>query len=187
MRATLVVLFLLLSSVTFAQEPPFDFKGIALGSDISAARSNSKFECYEMEKRPPHRIVSGDHYCSHHYSIKGEETIAGAPIRNIYLYYYFGKLERIEIRLWARDFHQVLAALQEKYGPGSVKTETVQNRMGATFENSIYPWRRNSATLEAKKYEGDLEISSLDFETDFARQEAKRRRAGAAKKGAKDL
>lgn len=184
MRATLVILFVLLSSVTFAQETPFDFKGIALGSDISTIRNNSKFKCYDI--KVPILIPWGDQECSHH-SIKGEETIAGAPIRWIKLYYYAGKLARIRISVWARDFHQVLAALQEKYGPGSVKTEVLQNRMGATFDNSIYSWRRNSATLEAKKYDGDLKTSSVYFETDFARQEAKRRRAAAAKKGAKDL
>jgi hypothetical protein len=68
-------LFFLLSSVAFAQEPPFDFKGIALGSDISAVESSSRFSCRSTQNPIADRICS----------LKSDEkeTIAGVRIRSL--------------------------------------------------------------------------------------------------------
>jgi len=115
------------------------------------------------------------------------ETIANAPIKMILLYYYSDKLETISIAFDPKYFSEVAAALTEKYGAGSVTTEAVQNRIGATFENTIHSWRRGNTTLEATRYAGTLDMSSVFYRTDFALEEYGRRRGTTVKEKAKDL
>ncbi|HAM59574.1 MAG TPA: hypothetical protein DCQ64_30860 [Candidatus Rokubacteria bacterium] len=179
MRFAAFTLLLFLASSGYAQEPPFDFKGIALGSDISSIENTSRFSC-----RDPQSPIA-DRVCSLKFGER--ETIAGASVEVLLLYYYSGKLETISISFSAKHFSEVAAALTEKYGAGSVKTEAVQNRMGATFENKIYSWRRDNATLEAKRYSSKLDRSSVMYRTDFAQQEFARRRGTTVKEKAKDL
>ncbi len=168
MKFAVVILFFLLTSTVSAEEPPFDFKGIALGSDIASIEGTSIFSC-----RDPQSPIA-DRICSLKFGER--ETIAGAPVQVLLLYYYFGKIETISISFDSKHFSEVAAALTEKYGAGSVKTEAVQNRMGATFENKIYSWRRGNATLEAKCYSSKIDRSSVMYRSDFALQEFGRRR-----------
>lgn len=179
MRLVTFSLLLLLASPGYAQELPFDFKGIALGSDISSIENTSRFSC-----RDPQSPIA-DRVCSLKFGER--ETVAGAAVEVLLLYYYSGKLEIISISLDTKHFSEVTAALTEKYGAGNVKTEAVQNRMGATFENKIYSWRRDNATLEAKRYSSKLDRSSVIYRTDFALQEFARRQGTTVKEKAKDL
>jgi hypothetical protein len=100
---------------------------------------------------------------------------------------YYGKLESIAITFHPKFFTEVAAALVEKYGSGSVTTKTLQNRMGASFENKIYSWRRNDATLEARRYTSKLDTSSVTYATDFSLQEFARRRGTSVKEKSKDM
>ena len=156
-----------------------DFKGIALGSAIATIEDTGRFSC-----RDPGNPIA-DRICSLKFNEK--ETIAGAPIRVLALYYYSGKLESISIAFDEKHFSQVAAALAEKYGQGNMKSETLQNRMGATFENRILSWRRGEATLEAKRYSGKIDTSSVMYGSDFALQEFTRRRKTSVKDSTKDL
>lgn len=156
-----------------------EFKGIALGSDMSIVEDTGRYTC-----RDPQSPIA-DRICSLKY---GEnETIAGVPVRSIFLHYYSGKLENISITLEEGNFSQVSAALVAKYGKGHVRTETLRNRMGAAFENNIFTWRRGKATLEAKRYFGKLDVSAITYRSDFALEEFTRRRGASTKARAKDL
>jgi hypothetical protein len=179
MRVATVVLATLAFSLAFGQSEPFEFKGIGLGSDITAIESSPKFSC-----RNPDSPIA-DRICSLRYGER--ETIAGAPIGTLLLYYYDGKLQTISISLEAKHFSQVAEALKEKYGEGNSKTETIQNRMGASFENRIVTWRKPGAILEAKRFSGKIDTSSVMFRTDVAIEEFNRRRGSTAKEQAKDL
>ena len=179
MRALTIVALLCAPMSAFAQSDPFEFKGIALGSEIAAIESNPRFSC---------RIANdpiADQVCSLRFGEK--ETIAGAPIGTLLLFYYNGKLQTISISFAAKDFLQVADALKAKYGEGSAKTEAIMNRMGATFENRIVTWRKPGATAEAKRFSSKLDTSSVRFQTDAAMEEFKRRRGSTAKEQAKDL
>jgi len=175
----LVPLCIFIFSAAFAQEPSFDFKGIALGSAIAVIESDSRFTCKDSQGPLADRI------CNLKFSEK--ETIAGAPIQSAMLTYYYGKLERIGISFSENHFSGVISALVEKFGATPLKTEMVQNRMGASFENRIYSWRRNNATLLARRYSSNLERSSVDYITDFASEEFIKRKKTADKKKAGDL
>lgn len=156
-----------------------EFKGIALGSAIATIEDTGRFSC-----RDPRNPIA-DRICSLKFNER--ESIAGAPIRVLVLYYYSGKLETISIAFDEKHFSQVAAALSEKYGQGTLTSETVQNRMGATFENRILSWRRGQATLEAKRYSGKIDTSSVMYRSDFGLQEFARRRKTSVKNSSKDL
>lgn len=156
-----------------------EFKGIALGSAIATIEETGRFSC-----RDPGSPIA-DRICSLKFNER--ETIAGVPIRVLALYYYSGKLETISIAFDEKYFSQVAPALSEKYGQGTVRLEALQNRMGATFENRILSWRRGQTTLEAKRYSGKLDTSSVMYRSDFALQEFARRRKTSVKDTSKDL
>jgi hypothetical protein len=156
-----------------------EFKGIALGSAIATIEDTGRFSC-----RDPGSPIA-DRICSLKFNER--ETIAGVPIRVLALYYYSGKLETISIAFDEKYFSQVAPALSEKYGQGTVRSETLQNRMGATFENRILSWRRGQATLEVKRYSGKFDTSAVMYRSDFALQEFARRRKTSVKDTSKDL
>jgi hypothetical protein len=168
MRLLALTLHLLLALPGAAQEPPFDFQGIALGSDLASIERTSRFSCADPQSPVADRLCR---------LRPGEsETIADAPVKRLFLYYYSGKLEMISVTLDARHFVAVVADLTKKYGTGSLETETMRNLTGAAFENKIYTWRRGSATLEVQTYGRDLETSTMIYRTDFSLQEYTRRR-----------
>lgn len=166
-------------AATAESNAELEFKGIALGSAIATIEDTGRFSC-----RDPGSPIA-DRICSLKFNER--ETIAGVPIRVLALYYYSGKLETISIAFDEKYFSQVAPALSEKYGQGTVRLETLQNRMGATFENRILSWRRGQATLEAKRYSGKLDTSSVMYRSDFALQEFARRRKASVKGTSKDL
>jgi len=175
----LMPLCIFIFSMAFAQESSFDFKGIALGSPVSMIESDSRFTCKDSEG------ILADQSCMLKYN--ESETIAGAPIKTFILSYYKGNLESMRISFLEKHFTGVISALTEKYGGKEPKTETVRNRMGTSFENRIYVWKRKGATLDATRYASDLDTSSVTFRTDYALEEFARRKKAADKKKAGDL
>lgn len=175
----LVPLSIIIFSTAFAQESTFDFKGIALKSDISIIENDSRFTCKDSDG------VFADRSCS--LKFNESETIAGVSITFFMLSYYNGKLDSMSMSVLEKHFSGVISALLEKYGVTEPKTEIVRNRMGASFENRIYSWRKKGATLVATRYSADLETSSVRYRTDFALEEFGRRKKTADKKKAGDL
>ena len=167
MRLVALTLLLLFASPGSAQMSPFEFNGVALGTDLASIERTSRFSC--TESRSPVadqlcRLKSGE-----------RETIGDAPVKGLFLYFYSGKLEMISLTLEPKHFPDVVGALTKRYGTGSLETETLQNVTGGTFENKIYSWRRNKATLEAQTYGRNLEASSVIYRTDFSLEEYTRR------------
>jgi hypothetical protein len=171
-------LLALLASPGAAQEAPFDFKGIALGSDLASLERSARFSCTDPKNPVADqlcRLKSGE-----------RETLGGAPVKGFYLYYYSGKLEMISVTLDHQHFDDVIAALTRQYGAGTVESETLQNITGKTFDNKIHTWRRQSATLEAQRFGRTLDTTTLIYRTDFSLQEYARRTSSAEKDKAKD-
>lgn len=177
--ATFCFVALLHFSLAYAQGPSFDFKGIALKSSSSVIKNDSRFRCNEPKDKMYDQICFMNSSAS--------ETIAAAPIKSLMLLYYYDQLESIYITVNEKYFGDVVSALNEKYGTVEPKTEIVRNRIGNSFENRIYWWGKNGATLKADRYGSDLETSSVTFRTDFSLEEFKRRKQAADKKKAGDL
>jgi hypothetical protein len=103
------------------------------------------------------------------------------------LLFYSEKLHTIYITVASKHFDKVVAALQEKYGNVVPQTEDVQNRMGATFNNETYTWRRSDQMLRAEKYASNISSSRVTFQTDAGFEEFSRRSEAQKKANAKDL
>jgi hypothetical protein len=56
------------------------------------------------------------------------------------------------IRVSDFDFDKALTSLSAKYGDGKVEKSTIQNRMGATFEQISVVWNDGSAMLRLSKH-----------------------------------
>lgn len=59
------------------------------------------------------------------------------------------------------SFDKALSALQAKYGEGDVLKSTIQNRMGATFEQVIATWTDGATQLRLTKHASKLNEPSL--------------------------
>ena len=81
---------------------------------------------------------------------------------------------------------QVIGALTEKYGkPTRVDSSTVQNRMGAAFEQNSTRWVRRDGTIVARRYAASLDHGLAIL---FGLDEYRRATATAdPKKSSKDL
>jgi len=167
------------SQLVFADEAPYEFKGLALGSDYSQIQSDKRFACRDPQD------AKFDRFCMLKYGHK--ETIAGIPVSTVMLCYYDDKLQIITINFPSKEFSEVADALKEKYGQGTVKSEEVHNRMGATFQNETLSWSKADATLRAEKYSSKLDTSRVTFQTDYSLEEFARRNDAATKAASKDL
>ena len=172
--------FALAGSVLAA--PPaerFAFKGIELGSGIAQIAGNPKFECRSSS------APAADTICG--LRPRETETIAGVPVRSMFLFYYGGQLTSMAIHLDERHFTQVADALRAKYGGVPVQTETLRNLKGAAFENRTYAWKSASETLTAQRYAGRLDQSTIRYSADDLIRGIEARRAVVAKDPSKDL
>jgi hypothetical protein len=173
-RSAAFVLLALVSTAWAGPVEPLAFKGIALGSAITALAADPRYDCRASQSPAADRICS--------LRPQEQETIAGAPVNSLFWFYYRGRLTSISIHLDERHFNRVLAALQAKYGPGEARSEAVRNLKGASFENRIHTWRQGGGTLVAQRYAGRLDKSSLRYADEAAIRaiEAQRRSNQAA-------
>jgi hypothetical protein len=161
-----------------ADPSALEFKGIALGLDLVTIEDTGRFSCRASTNPLADRV------CGLKYGER--ETIAGAPVRTLLLYFYSDRLEMISLSFESQYFSSVTDALAQKYGSAVATSEAVQNRMGATFENRKLEWRKGKATVSARRYAADLDTSSVTYQTDFFLQEFARRRKSSTKSNAKD-
>lgn len=164
---------------TLADAEKLGFKGIELGSSLALVASNPKFVCH-LTSTP-----IADKVCS--LRALEKETIAGAPIDSLFYFYDQTSLTGIVVNLGEKHFQPVVAALTEKFGAPSLKTETVKSLKGTAFENRIYRWSQQTGSLQAERYAGRLDKSTIRFTDDSAAQRIQNRRALLAKDPRKDL
>jgi hypothetical protein len=156
-----------------------EFKGIALGLDLATIKATNRYSCSDP-KSP-----IGDIVCNLRYGER--ETIAGAPLKLLTLAFYNERLHYISVLFDEKDFSTVSSALIEKYGQTQVKSETLQNRMGATFENKIFNWARTGGSVEARRYSTKLDTSAVRWQSDSYIKEFAARRKSTTRSSAKDL
>lgn len=169
-----------ISTLALANPAPFEFKGIALGSDLADFESNPKYSCWD-----PNKPLVVDNVCKLNSS--DIETIAGAPVKSLLFLFHAEKLSSISIHLEEKYFTQVVEALTEKYGQGQYTSEVIKNRMGTSFKNKNYTWIKLGVLLEATRYAGKLDTSVVLYRTVKSIEEYKNRRGTSSKDHAKDL
>jgi hypothetical protein len=161
------------------QAGKFTYKGIELGSGIAAVASNPKYECRTAS------APAADTICG--LRAKEKETIAGAPVKSLFFFYYDGKLTSLAIHLEEKHFAQVAEALRGKYGDAPARTEAIRNFKGETFENRTYTWKSSTESLTAQRYAGRVDQSAIRYSADELIRQIEARRAAVAKDPSKDL
>ncbi len=161
------------------QAEKFAYKGIELGSAIAAVASNPKYECRTAS------APAADTICG--LRAKEKETIAGAPVKSLFFFFYDGKLTSIAIHLEEKHFTQVAEALRGKYGNAPVQVEALRNLKGQAFENRTYTWKSPTESLLAQRYAGRLDQSAIRYSADELISRIEARRAAVAKDPSKDL
>lgn len=155
------------------------FKGLELGSPLARIAGDTRFDCR------PLRTPIADRVCSLRH---GEsETIAGAPLESMFLFYDRQRLTGITLSLPEKHFQNVVEALRGKYGDATPKTEAVRNFKGAAFENRLYHWHQGDFSLRAERYAGRLDRSSIRYTDDAAEARLREHRARAARDPRLDL
>ncbi len=175
----LAAALLIATTPAFAAAEKLGFKGVDLGSSLGRIASNPKYDCRNVS------TPIADMVCS--LRPKEKETIAGAPIELLFYFYDQGTLTGIVVSLAEMHFQPVINALSEKYGKPGLKSESVKSLKGDVFEDRIYRWTRPEGSLQAQRYAGRLDKSSIRFTDDAAAQRIEQRRALVAKDPRKDL
>ena len=151
------------------QAEPLGFKGVVLGSPLARVASDPRHDCRAVN------TPIGDTICS--LRPREAETIAGAPIAALFYFYDVGSLSGIQITIAEKDFQRVVDALAAKYGAGVLTAEKVKNLNGVTFENRTWTWQRPEGRLQAQRYSGRLDRSTIRFSDDSAASRVQKRRA----------
>ncbi|MHB8742807.1 MAG: hypothetical protein ACYC9L_06730 [Sulfuricaulis sp.] len=161
-----------------APKAPLELKGIRLGmtyEELLAAYPNGK-EAPGQPRLGGMACFSGNTFCT-----VGVGTLARvATVLQVNL--SEGKVADAYMgRILPGDFDGVVAALQEKYGAPTSKTQGfVQNRMGAKFDNPSFVWNFPDGKLIATKFMPGapmLDISQVEMASTawLAEKEAKQK------------
>lgn len=162
-----------------ASAESYGFKGIALGSHVSQIANNPKFDCKAVN------TPSADRICG--LGKDESETIAGVQVDSLFYFYDQASLTGISIGLPEKNFQPVVKALGDKYGAPARSVETIKTLSGQTFENITYRWRQPGQAIEAQRYAGRVDKSTIRIVDETAPQRIKQRREQIAKQPHTDL
>jgi hypothetical protein len=141
----------------------FVFKGLEVGAITSPAQveaalhSDSKFSNISQVKCGAG--LSGAHVCN------GWTSAGGVPANCNALIAGTGHLMRISLTIFPDSFDTVVQGAIQKYGkPTRSASNTVQNRMGATFQNQTLIWGNEQGFyIRIDKYGSTLDRGLLYF------------------------
>jgi hypothetical protein len=99
-----------------------------------------------------------------------------------------GGMNRVILSFPSTDFYKMKAAFVGRYGePTTRQKPTVQNRMGAQFENEKLAWDGERVVIRLDKYGSTLDKGFALIETVEGRRACLERLKDKAKSGEKDL
>lgn len=150
----------------------FSLKGIVPGMTLVELRTALKKELKDPELELK-QTVSEPHRSEYdlYDSLHPEPSFRTTTFANVYCRPVFrfvkapdGKLRlyTMQTMFYSEDWDQMREALVAKFGqPTSISSESVQNRMGAQFENDSALWESDASSLLIQKYCGDVDSSVL--------------------------
>ena len=157
----------------------YGLKGVTLGSNVSLIANNTKFECRSVITPASDRICS---------LRKDEtETIAGVEVHSLFYFYDQSSLTEITLSLNENNFQTVVDALRGKYGTPSQRREPIKTLSGKTYENIVYRWQQAGQSMEAERYSGQIDTSSIRILDETADSRIRQRREQIAKHPQTDL
>src|SRR5262249_25121635 len=94
------------------------------------------------------------------------QRVGDVAVSSLRYKFYEGKLYTIEMRFHPNVHGNIRQMLIGKYGqPTNEAAQSIQNRLGATFENVVTDWTFNEGTLKLYKFDDRIDVGSLTFET----------------------
>lgn len=172
----LIAAALLLSSAAQAEQR-LDLKGIDGGS--TEAEFLARFPDSRCEEK-----AAGKRSCM----TITDFSFGGATGKGAAAVFVGESLMMMVVYLDEKDFTKIIDALSAKYGAASTdKTEAIQNRMGATFDNRNVIWSREGERIMAIQRAGSIERSAITLQIESASDQASKAREEEAKKDAEDL
>lgn len=189
MKAKFIVLLAMvalsvLAADASAQSARLEVKGVPLGAtkvEVEAALTAPACEADDADEEPQ------DLYCKNSDAGAGfnpwPDSFAGKESQIVYNL-VDDKVGEITVAgLRAEDFSDVLDALTVKYGKPVITHPAVQNKAGASFENTIATWKRGQDVIVYDRYGRTMQYSWLRFTSAAyaaARSKWEAARAGAA-------
>lgn len=176
LRIILVCAAFLIPQIAQADEP-YSFKWLKLGESKSTIGTDG-FTC-----KDGNGIIS-DTTC---YMFHGT-TIADTEAEIVALYFYNDILQRVTVTFKESEFEKVRISIQNKYGvPSNSKKTTVQNKMGASFENTTVTWNNGVSMLELEQRSGRVDDSQASYSLKSYETEFNKRFKQSTNKSANDL
>jgi hypothetical protein len=112
----------------------------------------------------------------------------GARVDHLSFAFYNDLLLSISGSIDSDDFARIRNALTAAHGkPQKEDVRTVQNRMGATFQNYVLVWERADTFIRLTRYTSDIKHGNVVIGANSLMDEMRKRQGESAKKDAKGL
>ena len=93
-----------------------------------------------------------------------QKQIGGVPIDLLYYSFFKGRLFGVDMAFKVINFSKILDMLDGRYGKADeIKSGSVQNRLGATFDNVEAEWHFREGVLKLTMRYTDINTSWLQF------------------------
>lgn len=172
---------LLLFTAPAAAQEPLTFKGFELGADKEAFLAALPPASICREDRctwTAERCSGWEKQCSYGGVVP---ELIGATFKD-------GKLATVIVFMPSSKFDELASAMRERFGkPARDEESTIQNRMGASFDNRKLRWIRSGVWLDLTKRAGKIDRCTVFLTSEQHAMEAAEKRKADAKARAKDL
>jgi hypothetical protein len=142
----------------------FDFRGLRVGGLAAPAEVERAMKDKDIPDMGGVKCGAGSNAVQ---ACNGVAIVAGTVAYANLLIDASGRLIRINLSFPSEDFEQVARGAAEKYGkPTGSSSASVQNRMGATFENTTLIWGDlKGEYIQASKYGNTIDKGYIYFGT----------------------
>lgn len=170
----LIAALLLVAGSAGAQER-LGFKDLELGKPFAQAASAKGMKCAPYQE-------AGRKICHYlaEYSAR-KETVGGRPVESVSVVTMAGVIQSVLVSFKADGFDDVRDAVASKYHDLRCQASTVQNRMGAVFDQVQCEASRPDGVLILQKRMQTVDDSMLFFESAAERSRDGKRSATAKK------
>ena len=179
--------------------PPVEFKGVPMGASLETFKiTNPNFECKDsagsvtdcyffVSSKPCPGVYSPELTgCIDRF--KKQSSYGGIQAKNFSAHFRNDALGMVLISISPQNFNDLLDALSLKYGkPHKLNHTIIQNRMGATFDDSEAKWIGNSANITLKKYSGSIDRGYVSLASHAYVEASIKERSEKRGKAASDL
>lgn len=144
-------------------QEPEDFRGLKWGASIDEMR-----EVFPTAQKPS---IYGNRIKT--FSVGGQRI--GDALVQLYLGFLDDRFSSVQISFKSADFVVMRNGFITRYGPAhSTKEQTLKNRGGAEFVNTVLDWKGPTLAIQIQKYfgtvtNGDASLSKHEFTDELVR------------------